>query len=242
MGKNNNVFKSAALLCMASVITACCMAQKGSSYLRLRVPVQYAWYKINVTVGVTELLGIKKRQSINAGAGVAYEYFLTDRLSAEAGAGLFSARFNVVRSYNRRFLGDLQAVNTVTYPRYKYSLLQLPLRVNYQLNKSSRLTCFIGAAHYVNFTYHQQYAPDGWLNKFYFFGNTVELNARLQVMAGKKIMLAVEPSVQVYNQWKKDVVVYDYGAYVREPPAGELHYFRQVFDAAGIAISAAIKL
>jgi hypothetical protein len=241
MKKRNSLLAKAALSAFFCMVFLTGIAQKGTSLLKLNVPVQYAWYKINVTVGVTELKGIKRNHSINAGANIGYEYFLTDRLSAEAGFGIFATAFNIVRSYDRRFLGDLQAINTVTYPRYKYSIVQIPLGINYLLSKKGKFKYFLGLCKYFNVTFHQQYAPDGALNKVYLFSNAVELNTRIQFTAGSKISLAVKPALQVYNQWKKDVVVYDYGAGVVEPPKSEPRYYKQFFDAVSITFSVAYK-
>jgi hypothetical protein len=237
--KVNLFFTKIILLVIFCFLCQCTQAQKGASYLRLRVPVQYARYKVNVTSGTAELRGEKKNHSINAGAGVAYEYFLKDRLSVESGIGISTVSYRIVRPFDRRFWGDLQRPVRVTYPKYSYSLLQLPVRINYRISADKRLKCFIGLSDNLGFTFRQSYADDSRLNKFYLFSNTVELNARLQFSAGRKIFLAIEPNVQLYNQWKKDLVLSEYGIDVFEKPNNQPHYNKQFFDAVGITFSAA---
>jgi hypothetical protein len=218
-----------------------CTAQKGASYLRLRVPVQYAWYKVNVTSGTVELRGEKKNQSINAGTGIVYEYFLKNRLSVESGIGVSTVSYRIVRPFDRRFWDDLQRPLRVTYPKYSYSLLQLPVRINYRISADKKVKCFIGLSNNLGFTFRQSYADDSRLNKFYLYSYAVELNARFQFSAGRRIFLAVEPNVQAYNQWRKDLVLSEYGIDVFEEPNNQPHFNKQFFDAVGIAFSAAYR-
>jgi hypothetical protein len=242
MKKRNCLLIKASLACICCLAALICAAQKGASYIKLNVPVQYAWYTVNVTLGNAELRGEKKNQSINAGAGIGYEYFIKDRISLETGIGISSAAFYIVRPFDRLFWNDLQRPVRVTYPRYKYSLLRVPLRINYRLASKGSTRYFIGLSNNLNFTFRQSYAPDSWLNRFFFFSDAVELNARLQFAAGRKLSVAIEPAIQVYNQWKKDFVLSDYGLDVRQVPEGQPRYNRQFFDALGITVSAVWKL
>jgi hypothetical protein len=241
MKKQNCLLIKAVLPCICCLAFFFCTAQKGAAYLRLRVPVQYAWYKVNVTTGSAELRGEKKNQSINAGAGFGYEYFLNNRISVESGIGISTVSYKIVRPFDRRFWDDLQRPVRVTYPKYSYSLLQFPVRINYRISADKKLKCFIGLSNNLGFTFRQSYADDSRLNKFYLFSDAVELNARFQFSAGRKILLAIEPNVQVYNQWKKDLVLSDYGIDVFEKPNNQPHYNKQFFDAVGIAFSAAYR-
>ncbi len=216
-------------------------SQKGAAYLRVRVPVQYAWYTVNVTTGAAELRGEKKNHSINAGAAIGYEYFLGKRLSVEPGIGISTVSFRIVRPFDRRFWGDLQRPLRVTYPKYSYSLLQFPVRINYCLGTDKKLQYFIGLSNSLGFTFRQRYSDDSRLHKWYLFSDAVELNARFQFSAGGKLVVSVEPSVQLYNQWKKDLVLSDYGTDVFEIPGNQPHYNKQFFDAVGVAFSAAYR-
>jgi hypothetical protein len=241
MKKRNCLLVKAALQGVCCLCFLFCAAQKGASFLSVHVPVQYAWYKVNVTYGLAELRGEKTNQSINAGAGIRYEYFFTNRLSIESGVDISSVSFKIVRPFDRRFWDDLQRPLRVTYPRYKYSLLRLPLRVNYRLSTHGRMQCFVGLSNNLGFTFRQSYAPDSWLNKWYLFSDAVELNARFRFAVSRKLSVAIEPNVQVYHQWKKDLVLSDYGIDVFEIPADQPHYFRRFFDAVGISFSVTRK-
>jgi hypothetical protein len=241
MKKQHCLLIKFSLYCICCLAFLFCSAQKGASFLRLNVPVQYAWYTVNVTLGASELRGEKTNQSINAGAVIGYEYFIKDRWSLETGIGISSVSFSIVRPFDRRFWGDLQRPVRVTHPRYSYSLLRVPLRVNYQLGTSKGMKYFVGVSNNLNFTFSQSYASDSRLNKFYLFSDAVELNARFQFNAGRKMVIAVEPNIQVYNQWKKDLVLSEYGVDVLVRPDNQPHYHKQFFDAIGIAFSAAYR-
>jgi hypothetical protein len=241
MKKSNAICTRYILLCVACILHFYSVAQKGRSYLRLKVPVQYAWYKVTVTTGAGNIKGEKKNQSINIGAGIGYEYFLGNKLSLESGIGITTASYKIVRPFDRRFWGDMLRPLRVTYPRYYYSLLQLPLRVNYRLCANKKLQYFVGLANNFNFTFRQWYSDDSRLHKFYFFSDAVELNVRIQLAAGRKLAIAVEPNVQVYNQWQKDLVLSEYGQDVFEKPGNQPHYNKRFFDAAGITLSAAYR-
>ncbi len=215
-------------------------AQKKQCYVKLRVPVQWSRYEVNVAWGPFK--GVQQGNGFNAGIGAGVEYFVTNRLSAESGIGFQQQSFNIVRPLNQRFWGNLNADVINTRPRYSYSLLQIPVKVNYRISRTGRYEWFAGAANYFNFTFNQRYATGYGKNNFYFFSNAVQVSARLQYKAGGRIVLAGEPFLQVYHQWKKDEILFDYNYRIVEPGTDVTPYNKQAFDAAGIAFSISYQL
>jgi Outer membrane protein beta-barrel domain len=242
--KNSNRYLRVKLLLFAVITTGCIMAQKGQSFITFRVPVQYAWYQVDVIVAAERSArGLQRDNSIQVGCQVAYEYFINNKLSAELGLGVGSAVFNIVRGYNTRYMGSLLAYLAPTNPNYKYNLLQLPVRVNYRIKQVKKADCMIGVTNLFNFTWKQHYGRSDKMTQFYFFSNAVQLHARLRYQVGNKIHVSAEPTLQVFNQWKKDEIVYDYGLGFQQPrPEGVDRYNKQFFDAVGIAFALSYKL
>jgi hypothetical protein len=238
--KTKSLLLTVFVLYMALLATA----QRGQGSLVLRLPVQYAWYTVDVTVAADQAArGPKKNQSLLCGANLSYEHFLSNRVSVEAGLGIHSAKFKIIRGYNPRYMGSLLAVLPSTHPHYRYALLQLPIRAYYRLGSTRQLDWSLGIANIFSFTYKQRYGSEGVLKRFYFFSNAVQLGAKLRYKLPGRFCIGAEPFVQVFNQWKKDEVVFDYGPGFQQPiPPGVSKYNKQPFDAVGIALLLSYKL
>lgn len=229
------------------------LAQKGESFVTLRLPLQHTWYTVDVTIAADpSARGPQKGKSIQSGIHIGYEYYIKNKLSVEVGAGISTAIFNIVRNYNIRYMGSLLAHNPATYPNYRYSLLQVPLRIGYRIKKTPKLEWMIGATNLLNFTWKQHYgkfkdyATSQDLSKrnlFYLFSNTVQLHSRVRYKIGPKLYVGAEPTLQIYNQWKKDEVLYDFGPGFRQArPEGVAMYNKQFLGAVGIACSFSYQL
>jgi hypothetical protein len=243
--KNSNIRLLVKILIVLALVTPVCVkAQRGKGFLTWRVPVQYAWYKVDVTIAAElSARGPQKNHSLQWGCSLGYEYFIKNKLSAEAGIGISTAVFNIVRGYNTRYMGSLLSYLAPTNPNYRYSLLQLPLRLNYRVKQFKKADCMVGVSNTFNFTFKQHYGRKDKMTQFYFFSNSMQLHARVRYQVGHKIYLGAEPTVQVFNQWKKDEIVFDYGSGFQQPrPAGVARYNKQFFDAAGIALSFSYQL
>jgi hypothetical protein len=243
--KNSNTCMLVKILIALAIATpVLTKGQSGKSFVTWRVPVQYTWYQVDVTIAADpSARGPKKNHSFQWGCNLGYEYFIKDKLSAELGVGFSTAIFNIVRGYNTRYMGSLLSYLPATNPNYRYSLLQLPLRLNYRVKQFPKADCMIGVSNFFNFTWKQHYGRRDKMTQFYFFSNAVQLHARLRYKVGPKAYLGAEPTVQVFNQWKKDEIVFDYGSGFQQPrPEGVARYNKQFFDAVGIALSFSYQL
>lgn len=243
--KNKNTYLPRVVLTvMAFVSYVCCIAQQGKGFVTMRVPLQYTWYTVDVSVVADpSARGTQKGQSLQTGLQLSYERFIKNSLSAELGVGVSTAVFKVVRGYNTRYMGSLLSHLVTTNPDYRYALLQLPVRINYRIKQLPKMDLFVGATNLFNFTWRQRYGHNDKMTQFYFFSNAVQVNAKLRYKVNSKLYVGAEPTIQVYHQWSKDDVVYDYGLGFQQPrPAGVSKYYKQFFDAVGIALSLSYKL
>jgi hypothetical protein len=241
--QQNKLFK-AGLALMALLSVNVCMAQRGQSIITLRTQWEHARYTVDVTLpNAYSDRGLHSGTSKQLAVGIWYEYGLSKKWSAETGLALHSSRFNIVRGYDQRYMGSIERDFRVTYPYYRYSLLQLPLRINYRIKQWGKTELSAGATNFFNFTYHQRYRRSDQLSRFYFFSNAVQVHARLRHRLKGKWHIGIEPSLQVYNQWKKDDVLYDFYADFQQPrQPGITVYNKQWLDAVGMALSVSYKL
>lgn len=242
--KHSKIHLRVKILLLAVITSAQAIGQKGQHFITCRMPVQYTWYTVDVIVAAERSgRGPQKGHSVQLGCNLAYEYFFKNKWSVELGVGIGSAVFNIVRGYNTRYMGSLLAYLAPTNPHYKYSLLQWPLRVNYRIQQKGKTDCMIGLSNSFNFTWQQRYGRNDKMTQFYFFSNTVQLHARMRYQVGHRMQIAAEPTLQVFNQWKKDEIVFDYGqGFQQKRPEGVDLYNKQFLGAMGVAFSLSYKL
>jgi hypothetical protein len=154
---------------------------------------------------------VQKATAFNFGIDALIDFKIQE-FAVYTGTGFFRNRFNIKRGYNHQALNvgtDSLPIGTYT-KNYNYSLIRLPLGIAYHVSQSKKLTLGIGAEHLFNFSFKRKYngavpfeGANTTFNGFSYFGNSINFFISLSRTFSKNI-IAVEPFVRIYNNYKKD--------------------------------------
>lgn len=206
-------------------------SQSKNFQLQLRVPFQLDKQKAEISFSYgTE---VQKATAFNFGID-ALTNLRIQNFALYTGVGFFRNRFNIKREYDHQALNigrDSLPIGTYT-ENYNYSLLRLPIGIEYQVLRSKGLTLGIGTEHFFNFSFKRKYngavpfaEANTVYNGFSYFGNSVNFFINLSKTISKN-EIKFEPYMRIYNTHKKD-------RFLKEK---ETESLTRNFDAFGISI------
>ncbi len=153
-------------------------SQRTDIQLQVRLPLQLDMQKAEITWPFGTQ--IQKATSINFGLDALIKLKF-EKLSLFTGVGYFRNRFNIKRGYDHQALNagmDSLPIGTDT-DNYNYSLLRLPIGLNFEILRTTKANYNIGAEFLNNFSFRRKYngrlpfeGANRVYNGFNYFGNS----------------------------------------------------------------------
>ena len=176
------------------------------------IPWSYEWHTFNVSYGPPGTRGNFSDQNFNYGLELLYSKKLNTHIDAVLGIGYALAKSKIKRVYNRRFWNDYNAILTYT-DKVKYSLLRIPVVLDYLFNSHNKMTITVGTSVNINFTFMQNYGYKHFsadrLWRFYFFGFSNDIHIGFKTKLSKGKYLEIQPFLRLHETWRKDNVLFE---------------------------------